>query len=279
MEALREENSRLKRRIEAGKAVEELEVAPCRAEPPPAMEVESEYKPTGHTTGGNYNPFASRRNRRHPFVDGIVETPLPQKWKAPTVTYDGTTDPDEFISIYTNQVALYSTDDAVMCKSFSVALRGSALEWFMSLQPYTIDSFSTLTTSFTTQFDTSRRHDLTSLSLLNLRQEEGESLRTFIDRFGVIAMKIKDLTPNLILQYMVMALKPGPFADELAMRLPLGMQELRKRASMFIRVEEMRHYQDRVRDNAVVDAFKLILLIYNNFSIVKKVVNKIVRVK
>ena len=32
-------------------------------------------------------------------------------------------------------------------------------------------------------------------------------------------------------------------------------------------------------DNAVVDAFKLILLIYNNFSIVKKVVNKIERVK
>ena len=32
-------------------------------------------------------------------------------------------------------------------------------------------------------------------------------------------------------------------------------------------------------DNVVVDAFKLILLIYNNFSIVKKVVNKIERVK
>jgi len=32
-------------------------------------------------------------------------------------------------------------------------------------------------------------------------------------------------------------------------------------------------------DNVVVDAIKLILLIYNNFSIVKKVVNKIVKVK
>jgi len=32
-------------------------------------------------------------------------------------------------------------------------------------------------------------------------------------------------------------------------------------------------------DNAVVDAIKLILLIYNNFSIIKKVVNKIERVK
>ena len=247
MEALREENSRLKRRIEAGKALEGPETVPCRADPPPATEEESEYKPMGHTTGGNYNPFASRRNRRHPFVDGIVEASLPLKWKAPTVTYDGTTDPDEFISIYTNQVALYSTDDVVLCKSLSVALRGSTLQWFMSLQPYSIDSFNTLTTSFTTQFDTNRRHDLTSLSLLNLRQEEGESLRTFIDRFGVIAMKIEDLTPNLILHYMEMALRPRPFADELTMRPPLGMQELRKRASMFIRVEEMRHYQDRIR--------------------------------
>ena len=32
-------------------------------------------------------------------------------------------------------------------------------------------------------------------------------------------------------------------------------------------------------DNAVVDTIKLILLIYNNFGIVKKVVNKIERVK
>jgi len=32
-------------------------------------------------------------------------------------------------------------------------------------------------------------------------------------------------------------------------------------------------------DNVVIDAIKLILLIYNNFSIVKKVVNKIERVK
>ena len=163
------------------------------------------------------------------------------------MTYDGTTDPDEFISIYTNQVGLYSADDAVLCKSFSVALRGSALEWFMSLPPYTIDSFTTLTTTFTTQFDTSRRHDLTTIALLNLRQEEGEPLRVFIDRFGVIAMKIKDLTPNLILMYMMTSLQPGPFVDELAMRPPLSMQELRKRAAMFIRVEDMRRYQNNAQ--------------------------------
>ena len=117
----------------------------------------------------------------------------------------------------------------------------------MSLLPYIINSFNTLTTSFMTQFDISRYHDLTSLSLLNLRQEEGQSLCTFIDRFNMIAMKIKDPTPNLILHYMIMALKHGPFIDELAMRPPLGMQELRKRVTMFIRVEDMRHDQNSIR--------------------------------
>jgi len=50
--------------------------------------------------------------------------------------------------------------------------------------------------------------------------------------------------------------------------------ELKKRLG-----EAKGDWVDELPDNAVVDAFKLILLIYNNFSIVKKVVNKIVRVK
>ena len=134
MEALREENSRLKQKIEADKVAGEPCPTHSRIDVPPT-EDESEYKPTGPTTGGNYSSFASRRNRRHPFIDGITETPLPHKWKAPTITYDGTMDLDEFVSIYNNQVGMYSMDDAVLCKSFSVALRGSALEWFMSLPP------------------------------------------------------------------------------------------------------------------------------------------------
>jgi len=35
----------------------------------------------------------------------------------------------------------------------------------------------------------------------------------------------------------------------------------------------------KISDNIVVDAIKLILLIYNNFNIVKRVVNKIEMVK
>jgi len=89
MEALREENALLKRNIETNKVVG-------------AIEEESEYHPTGHTTGGIYSSYAFRKNRKHPFIDGNTETPRTNKWKAFTITYDGTTDPNEFIFIYTN---------------------------------------------------------------------------------------------------------------------------------------------------------------------------------
>jgi len=117
MEALREENSRLRQKIKADKVAGEPCPPHSRVDIPPTKD-ENEYKPTEPTTGGNYNSFASRRNRRHPFIDRITETPLPHKWKAPTVTYNGTTDPDEFVSIYTNKWA-YTPRTMLCCVSRS----------------------------------------------------------------------------------------------------------------------------------------------------------------
>jgi len=72
MEALREENSRLKRKIKTDKGEGGPCPMPSRADALPVTEEESEYRTMGHTTGGNFNSFASWRNRRHPFVDGIT---------------------------------------------------------------------------------------------------------------------------------------------------------------------------------------------------------------
>ena len=41
-------------------------------------------------------------DRRHPFTDRVMETPLPDKWKGFNWDrYDGTTDPDEHVDAYT----------------------------------------------------------------------------------------------------------------------------------------------------------------------------------
>lgn len=95
--------------------------------------------------------------------------------------------------MYITQVSLYLIDDIVMCKAFPTILKGAALECFTCLPLNSIDYYDTLTTSFVTQFATSQHHHLTSQALLNVRHDKWESLRTFIDRFIKVALKIKKL--------------------------------------------------------------------------------------
>jgi len=56
---------------------------------------------------------------------------------------------------------------------------------------------------FETQFATSWPHHLTSIALVGIYQEKGESLRTFIDRFGKVAMNIRNLSPDVAMHHML----------------------------------------------------------------------------
>ena len=62
--------------------------------------------------------------------------------------YYGTTDPGIHIDIYVAQVALYTMDDAILCKIFPTSLKEQALSWFTRLPPNSIDCFETLTSRF-----------------------------------------------------------------------------------------------------------------------------------
>ena len=99
---------------------------------------------------------------------------------------------------YTTHMSLYTSDDAMLCRVFPTFLKGvfptflkgATLSWFTKLPPNSIDSFATLVVKFETQFSTSRSHHLTSIVLVGICQEKGESLRTFVDRFSKVAMSI-----------------------------------------------------------------------------------------
>jgi len=73
-------------------------------------------------------------DRRHPFTDFIMDTPLSDKWKGfNRDRYDGMTDPDEHMDAYTTHMSLYTIDDAVLCRVFPTSLKGGALSWFTKL--------------------------------------------------------------------------------------------------------------------------------------------------
>jgi len=132
------------------------------------------------------------------------------------------------ICLCTPTKSAWTQPNVVLCKAFSSTLRGPALDLFANLSPFFIDYFDALMSSFTTYFKTSCLHDVTSLSLLNKRQEEGESLTVYIVRFRTVALKVKDLNSNSILHYMINNLQVGLFADEVCMNPPANMNVLRQ---------------------------------------------------
>jgi len=103
--------------------------------------------------------------------------------------YTGKTHPDEHLKVYITNVALYVSQDAVFCKAFPTTLKGPVLEWFTTLPPYSIDNFDVLSHMFSTHFAGSHPHQTTTISLLGIRQEQGEPLRAFIDRFSKATLR------------------------------------------------------------------------------------------
>ncbi|XP_068497466.1 uncharacterized protein [Phaseolus vulgaris] len=163
---------------------------------------------------------------RHPFADSIIGVPLSDKWKGFNKDrYDGTPDQDEHMDAYTMRMSMYTADDAVMCRVFPTSLKGGALTWFTKLPPDSVDSFATLMSKFETHFVTSCPHHLTSIALVGILQEKGESLRTFVDRFDKVAMSIRNLSMDVAMHHMLTALRPGPFADSLCMQSAASLDE------------------------------------------------------
>nr|KYP48680.1 hypothetical protein KK1_029662 [Cajanus cajan] len=159
-----------------------------------------------------------------------METPLPHGWKPLHLDrYDGTTDPDEHIDLYTTQVNLYTNNDAILCRVFPTSLKGAALNW-----------------RFTAQYATSRPHHVTSATLASLKQNNDEPLRAFMERFAATSIKIRNLNPEVALHAMLMALKPGPFVDNLCRESPRDMDELRARVACYIQMEEHSAFRDQV---------------------------------
>ncbi|RDY07109.1 hypothetical protein CR513_08814, partial [Mucuna pruriens] len=141
--------------------------------------------------------------------------------------YNGTTNSDEYIDAYVTQ--------------------GITLNWYTRLPPNSIDLFETLVEKFGAQYAISRPHHLTLVALMNLRQDEDESLHTFTKRFPTVAIKIRNLSLEVALYSMITTLKPVLFSNSLCKKSPTSMDNLRTRASKNIQMEEMAEFRDHVR--------------------------------
>ncbi|XP_020233949.1 uncharacterized protein LOC109814035 [Cajanus cajan] len=189
-----------------------------------------------------------------------MHTTLLDHWKSlPLDKYDGSTDPDEHVDIFLTQVTLSTTDDAALCRIFPTSLKGRALSWFTRQPANSVDSFNTLASQFPIQSATSRPHQLTSPSLVSIRQEKKESLRPFRSRFNKAALEIRDLNPTLALHHLTTALKLRPFANSICKKPPTDMDDLRQRANKYMQMEELAEFRNQARAEIAAKADKPVL--------------------
>ena len=68
------------------------------------------------------------------FSEEIEKTNLPHRITKPTFTiYNGKTNPMEHVNHYNQSVAMYSRNEALMCKIFPSSLGPIAMRWFDGL--------------------------------------------------------------------------------------------------------------------------------------------------
>ncbi|XP_061353101.1 uncharacterized protein LOC133297889 [Gastrolobium bilobum] len=135
-------------------------------------------------------------------------------------------------------MTLHGETDFLMCRTFPTLLGGRALAWYTTLPTGSIASWDDLASKFQTHFVTSRPMPKSVHSLEKIRQQSGESLRSFLDRFGKEALLVQGLDPKVKVHIFLSGLRQGAFAYELARHGIIDLEEVKKKAQEFMRIEE-----------------------------------------
>lgn len=119
--------------------------------------------------------------------------------KIPTLTsYGGEGgDPRDHVDQFIASMDLISPNDALLCKMFRTTLTGRAQTWFSHLTPGSIACFDQLARGFMHHFAGNKRFPKTPSYLFTIIQEEGESLKTYMQRFANEVLDVPHVNPEL----------------------------------------------------------------------------------
>ncbi|MCI17517.1 hypothetical protein A2U01_0038665, partial [Trifolium medium] len=105
------------------------------------------------------SPWSDEDYPRGPLSRRIQGVPLPMglEKQPPMEVYDGSSDPDKHLENIEAMLNYRGIQGEVKCKLFPTTLRKCAMNWYKSLPPKSINSWSDLCHQFTTHFTASRR--------------------------------------------------------------------------------------------------------------------------
>ncbi|XP_066161935.1 uncharacterized protein [Oryza sativa Japonica Group] len=136
----------------------------------------------------------------------------------PYVMSDASTDPEEFLQVYSTVLYVAGADDNALANYLPTTLKGSARSWLMHLPPYSISSWAGLWQQFVANFQgTYKRHAIED-DLHALTQNSGESLREYVRRFNECRNTIPEITDASVIRAFKSGVRDRYTTQELATR-------------------------------------------------------------
>nr|ABA97324.1 retrotransposon protein, putative, unclassified [Oryza sativa Japonica Group] len=153
------------------------------------------------------------------FGRSLHDVRWPKRFRPGAVEkYDGSTDPEEFLQVYSTVLYAVGSDDNALANYLPTALKGSARSWLMHLPPYSISSWADLWQQFVANFQgTYKRHAIED-DLHALTQSSGESLREYVRHFNECRNTIPEITDASVIRAFKSGVRDRYTTQELATR-------------------------------------------------------------
>uniref|UniRef100_A0A2N9G3C1 RNA-directed DNA polymerase n=1 Tax=Fagus sylvatica TaxID=28930 RepID=A0A2N9G3C1_FAGSY len=174
-----------------------------------------------------------------PFTKSVISFPLPSKFRMPSLdTFDGSRDPLDHLESFKTVMCLQGVPDEIMCRAFPTTLKGPARVWFKKITPDSVGSFAQLSRLFFNHFIGAQRYGRPTTHLLNIKQKEGETLRSYLTRFNKETLLVDGADDKVVLTAFISGLQAGDFLFSVYKDPPSTMTEMMYEAQRHMNGEE-----------------------------------------
>uniref|UniRef100_A0A2N9I556 RNA-directed DNA polymerase n=1 Tax=Fagus sylvatica TaxID=28930 RepID=A0A2N9I556_FAGSY len=182
------------------------------------------------------------------FTKAVISFPLPSKFRMPSLeTFDGSKDPLDHLESFKTVMCLQGVPDEIMCRAFPTTLKGPARVWFKKITPGSVGSFAQLSRLFFNHFIGGQRYGRPTTHLLNIKQKEGETLRSYLTRFNKETLLVDGADDKVVLTAFISGLQAGDFLFSVYKDPPSTMTEMMYEAQRHMNGEEALLARDQTK--------------------------------
>ena len=133
---------------------------------------------------------------------------------------------------------LQGISDEIMCRAFPTTLKGSVRIWFSRLTPNSISTFKELSAQFASHIIGGHRYKKSTTYLINIKQQEGETMRSYITRFNKEALSIDEADDKILMAAFMNRLRMDKFLFSLYKNDSKTMSDVLYRATKYMNAED-----------------------------------------